>query len=98
MPGSDSGAGYAQAEDRPAAPPPRSCRRAHPLHRSRGWATLAQQFDVWSVDRRSQTALIYVDAAEFARLVDLGYQPVVDPVQTATLVQPDLTGARSAAP
>lgn len=57
--------------------------------------SLVQQFDVWSVDRRSQTALIYVDAAEIARLQALGYQPIVDAVQTATLAQPGLSAAQS---
>ena len=38
-----------------------------------------------------------MDAADFARLVDLGYQPEVDPAQTATLTRPGLTAAESRA-
>jgi hypothetical protein len=57
--------------------------------------SLVQQFDVWAVDRRSQTADLYVDAAEYAHLLALGYRPTVDALQTATLIQPGLSAAQS---
>jgi hypothetical protein len=89
-------AGRAWAEDRPSVPPPTPAVVRVSFADAAALQSLVQQFDVWSVDRRSQTALIYVDAAGYARLQALSYQPTVDAAQTATLMQPATTAAQSA--